>query len=85
MSSANDLATRNGFPPGGLIGVAVNLIAPSGSDLYSQVQVVVSQQMVPLISGMFVSDPTTIGARATARQRRSRPSGRPVPSHYPAT
>jgi hypothetical protein len=66
IASAAKMAASNGFTDGGRITVAAELQAATGTNPNLPVKVTVSQQMVPLISSLFVTDATTIGATATA-------------------
>ncbi len=65
-TAALNSAASNGFPNSGDSTVAVNVV-PATATQTAQVQVTVSQQMVPFISALFTSTPTTVGATATAQ------------------
>ena len=64
-TSATSIAAQNGFTAGANVAVAINTVPVAGAN--SQIQVTVSQTMVPLITSLFGIDPVTIGATAAAQ------------------
>jgi hypothetical protein len=60
------LATLNGFTAGAGTTVTVTPLATTGGSGYRQVKAVVSEQMVPLLSSLFIGTSPVVGATATA-------------------